>query len=69
MPNQGLSDAEVKDYLAYFRWADANVQPQGTRQPQPAAAGSALPPSQTLSATPMQPGTSGTQRGQPMEHK
>jgi nitrite reductase (NO-forming) len=69
MPNQGLSDAEVKDYLAYFRWADANVQPQGTRQPQPSAAGSALPPSQTQSATPMQPGAAGKQAGQPMEHK
>lgn len=67
MPNQGLSDAEVKDYLAYFKWADANVQPQGTRQPQPSAAGSALPPSQTQSATPMPPGAAGA--GQPMEHK
>jgi nitrite reductase (NO-forming) len=26
MPNQGLSDAEIKQYLAYFKWADANVK-------------------------------------------
>jgi nitrite reductase (NO-forming) len=70
MPNQGLSDAEVKDYVAYFKWADANVQPQGTRQPQPTNPGTTLPPSQTQSATPMQPGAAGTQGGgKPMEHK
>jgi len=69
MPNQGLSDAEVKDYVAYFKWADANVQPQGTRQPQPASPGTTLPPSQTQSATPMQPGAAGAQGGKPMEHK
>jgi hypothetical protein len=28
MPNQNLSDAEIKQYLAYFRWFDA--QPAGT---------------------------------------
>ena len=26
MPNQGLSDAEIKQYLAYFKWADQNVK-------------------------------------------
>ncbi len=26
MPNQGLSDKEVQQYIAYFRWADANVK-------------------------------------------
>jgi len=50
MPNQNLSDQEIREYTAYFRWADANVRPQGTTQPQPAAPGTALPPSQTLSA-------------------
>jgi nitrite reductase (NO-forming) len=50
MPNQNLSDQEIREYIAYFRWADANVRPQGTTQPQPAAPGTALPPSQTLSA-------------------
>ncbi|MGZ5095052.1 MAG: hypothetical protein ACXWCY_15875 [Burkholderiales bacterium] len=28
MPNQNLSDAEIKQYLAYFRWFDA--QPAST---------------------------------------
>jgi nitrite reductase (NO-forming) len=53
MPNQGLSDDEIKQYLAYFKWADQNLQPKGTSQPQPSAAGTSLPPSKTLSATPM----------------
>lgn len=53
MPNQGLSDEEIKGYIAYFKWADQNLQPKGTTQPQPSAAGSALPPSQTQSAAPM----------------
>jgi nitrite reductase (NO-forming) len=59
MPNQGLNDAEIKEYIAYFKWADANLQPKGTQQPQPAATG-ALPPSQTYSATPMTPPPAGT---------
>lgn len=29
MPNQGLSDPEIKQYLAYFKWADQNLQPRG----------------------------------------
>lgn len=53
MPNQNLSDDEIREYIAYFKWADANLQPQGKSQPQPAAPGTALPPSQTRSATPM----------------
>jgi nitrite reductase (NO-forming) len=52
MPNQGLSDAEIREYLAYFKWADQNIRPQGTTQPQPAAAGTALPPGKTLSGAP-----------------
>jgi nitrite reductase (NO-forming) len=31
MPNQNLTDAEIKQYIAYFRWFDA--QPAGTAQP------------------------------------
>jgi len=50
MPNQNASDAEIREYLAYFKWADANLQPRGTTQPQPAAPGTAKPPGQTLSA-------------------
>ncbi|MFO1396466.1 MAG: multicopper oxidase domain-containing protein [Burkholderiales bacterium] len=52
MPNQNLSDAEIREFIAYFKWADANVRPQGTTQPQPAAAGTARSPDQTLSAPP-----------------
>jgi nitrite reductase (NO-forming) len=53
MPNQNLSDAEIKDYIAYFKWADANLKPQGKTQPQQAAPGTTLPPAETRSATPM----------------
>ncbi|MGE5097733.1 MAG: multicopper oxidase domain-containing protein [Betaproteobacteria bacterium] len=52
MPNQNLSDEEIREYFAYFKWADANVQPRGMTQPQPSAPGSAKNPSETLSATP-----------------
>ena len=51
MPNQNLSDGEVREYVAYFKWADTNLRPQGTTQPQPAAAGTAKHPSETTSAT------------------
>ena len=50
MPNQNASDEEIRDYLAYFKWADANIQPRGKSQPQPAAPGAAKPPGQTPSA-------------------
>ena len=41
MPNQGLSDDEIKQYLAYFKWADQNLQPQGAAPPaKPTAAAS-----------------------------
>ena len=53
MPNQNLSEQEIKEYVEYFKWADANVRPQGTTQPQPAKPGTAKNPSETLSATPM----------------
>lgn len=52
MPNQNLSDAEVREYMAYFKWADANLRPQGKQQPQPAAPGTTLPPGKTLSGSP-----------------
>jgi nitrite reductase (NO-forming) len=56
MPNQNLSDQEVKEYIEYFKWADANVRPQGTAQPQPSAPGAAKNPSETYSATPLPEG-------------
>jgi nitrite reductase (NO-forming) len=51
MPNQGLSDEEIKQYLAYFKWADQNLQPQGKSQPQPSAPGTSRPPGQTPSGS------------------
>ncbi|HEX3061839.1 MAG TPA: multicopper oxidase domain-containing protein [Usitatibacter sp.] len=53
MPNQNLSEAEIREYIEYFQWADANLRPQGATQPQPAAPGTAKGPSETFSATPM----------------
>ena len=51
MPNQGLSDEEIRQYLAYFKWADENLQPQGKVQPQPSAPGTSRPPGQTPSGS------------------
>jgi len=56
MPNQGLSDEEIEQYLAYFKWADDNLQPKGTIQPQPSAPAATLPPSENKSATPLPKG-------------
>ncbi|HXF78856.1 MAG TPA: multicopper oxidase domain-containing protein [Usitatibacter sp.] len=53
MPNQNLSDTEIREYVEYFKWADTNLRPQGSTQPQPAAPGTAKNPSETYSATPM----------------
>jgi nitrite reductase (NO-forming) len=50
MPNQNVTDAEIREYLEYFKWADANLQPRGKTQPQPAAPGTAKPPGETASA-------------------
>jgi len=52
MPNQNLSDDEIREFITYFKWADSNLRPQGQRQPQAAAPGSTLPPNQTLSGSP-----------------
>jgi len=62
MPNQGLSEEEIKQYIAYFKWADQNLQPKGTAQPQTSAPGTSLPPSQTKSATPMPAGNTGARQ-------
>jgi len=52
MPNQSMTDEGIKDMIAYFRWADENLQLHGTEQPQ-VAPGASKPPSQTFSASPM----------------
>jgi nitrite reductase (NO-forming) len=52
MPNQNLSNTEIREFITYFRWADTNLRPQGQEQPQPAAPGTALPPNKTLSGSP-----------------
>jgi nitrite reductase (NO-forming) len=62
MPNQGLSDDEVKQYVSYFKWADQHVQPKGSTQPQPSAPGTSLPLSQTKSATPMPASNTGAKQ-------
>jgi nitrite reductase (NO-forming) len=49
MPNQNLSDAEIRQYVAYFKWADANLRPKGEGQPQPADPAASKPPGKTLS--------------------
>jgi nitrite reductase (NO-forming) len=52
MPNQNLSDEEIREYIIYFKWADTNLRPQAKEQPQPVAQGAALPPNKTLSGSP-----------------
>jgi len=46
MPNQDLSDAEIKEFAAYFTWADTNLPPQAKEQTAPA------PPKNVLSSSP-----------------
>ena len=50
MPDQNLSDEEVREFIAYFKWADANLQVK--QQTQTAVAGTTLPPKQPLSGSP-----------------
>jgi nitrite reductase (NO-forming) len=57
MPNQGLGDEEIRQYISYFKWADQNLQPRGTAQPQPSAPGTSRSPGQTPSGA-SQAGTS-----------
>ncbi|MET0657458.1 MAG: multicopper oxidase domain-containing protein [Steroidobacteraceae bacterium] len=35
MPNQNVSEEEIKGYIAYFKWADEHLQPRGATQPTP----------------------------------
>ena len=53
MPNQGLTDEEIKEYLAYFKWVDANLQPKAGSTPAAANPDATRAPSQTPSATPI----------------
>ena len=57
MPDQNLGEEEVQQYLAYFRWADANLRPRGSGQPQRAAPDASLPPGGTPSAMPSNAGS------------
>jgi nitrite reductase (NO-forming) len=57
MPNQNMTPQAIKEVIAYFQWADANVHVHENGQPQPAPADAARHPSQTFSATPMTPET------------
>ncbi|WP_460890762.1 multicopper oxidase domain-containing protein, partial [Ramlibacter alkalitolerans] len=43
MPNQGLSDEEIKGYIEYFKWADANIQPTATATAAAAVPGASAP--------------------------
>ena len=43
MPNQSLSDDEIKQYLAYFKWADANIAPAGKAPPVAASGATSKP--------------------------
>ena len=52
MPDQHLSDPEIREYIAYFKWADEHLQVQGQQQPQQSAPGTSLQPNQTLSGQP-----------------
>jgi nitrite reductase (NO-forming) len=60
MPNQNLTDDEIRQYFEYFKWVDANLRPQGKSQPQPAAQGATRSPSDTASATPIPAGGTAT---------
>ena len=52
MPDQHLSDQEIHEYIAYFKWADEHLEVKGQQQPQQSAAGASLQPNQTLSGQP-----------------
>jgi nitrite reductase (NO-forming) len=50
MPDQNLSDVEIREFIAYFKWADANLQ---VKQPQQTAvADTQLPLNPTVSGLP-----------------
>ena len=55
MPDQNVGDQEVREYLAYFRWADEHIEPRKGAPPQPAP-GASQPPGANPSAPPAMPG-------------
>jgi len=55
MPNQGLSDEEIKGYIEYFKWADANIQPSTTATAAPGAPASAPAAGTATPTAPMTP--------------
>jgi len=69
MPNQNLSEKDIREFVAYFKWADENVKPQGEQQPAPAAPGSTLPPGRTLSGSPGEVHRGGEPEAQSMEKR
>jgi nitrite reductase (NO-forming) len=49
MPNQNLTDKDIKEFIAYFKWSDEHLRPANEQQPAPAGPGTTKPPGQTLS--------------------
>jgi nitrite reductase (NO-forming) len=49
MPDQNLTDKDIKEFIAYFKWSDEHLRPANEQQPAPAAPGTTKPPGQTLS--------------------
>ncbi len=50
MPNQNLADEDIKEIIAYFKWADENIHVHDKAQPH-AAPDASKPASETLSAS------------------
>ncbi len=57
MPNQGLSKTEIRQYIAYIKWVDANLQSHPHMEPEPAKPGAELPSNETLCGGVPPPGT------------
>jgi len=55
MPNQNAGEAEIREYISYFKWVDANLQPRPAEERRAPAGGT--PPQSTA------PGTATPQSG------
>ncbi|HET7546279.1 MAG TPA: multicopper oxidase domain-containing protein [Usitatibacter sp.] len=53
MPNQNMTPESIKEVIAYFQWADANIHVHGKDEKKSTNLDASRPPSQTPSATPM----------------